>query len=490
MRDFRALGTLPAYSPGGGCGRLTDDESWVAHKKLNRRASTPESADRRSTAGHPTEDAEPTPATMRRSDARAKRREAFGPMRRLWSALGPGVVSGAADDDPSGIATYSIAGAQFGTALLWTAFLTWPLMAAVQTMCARIGMVTGRGLGAALRRKFPRPLLIAFAMSLFIANTINVGADLAGMADVADLLTGFPAEAWVVLFGVGIAWAAIQLRYVVIASALKWLALVLFAYVVTALIIGPDWRSVVHDAFVPSLPPGRAGGQTLVAILGTTISPYLFFWQASQEVEEEKALGRRRIADRVGASTTEIRTRKLDVGVGTFFSNLVMFFIILTTALTLHRHGLTQPATSREVASALTPLAGRFAALLYSIGLIGTGALAIPTLAGSAAYAFAETFGWRQGIDEHFQRARGFYGLFVLSMAVGVCMEFAHVNPLKALYWTAVINGLLAPPLLLGILLAASDRRLMAGQPSSRLGRTVVGLTMVLMVGAAASMLW
>ena len=218
-----------------------------------------------------------------------------GPLRRFLSVLGPGVITGAADDDPSGIATYSIAGAQLGTTLLWTAWLTWPLMAAVQMMCARIGMVTGKGLAGALRKRFPRWSLVLVSIALLAANTINIGADLSGMADAAEMLSGIDSHYFVVLFGIGIALATVRLRYYQIARALKWLALVLFAYVLAAIDVGPDWRSVLHDAFVPSIPHGREAWGTLVAILGTTISPYLFFWQASQEVEEEKAMGRRMV---------------------------------------------------------------------------------------------------------------------------------------------------------------------------------------------------
>ena len=412
----------------------------------------------------------------------------FAAARRFWRVLGPGIITGAADDDPSGIATYSIAGAQFGTGLLWTALLTWPLMAAVQTMCARIGMVTGRGLMGALRRKFPKPLLLAACGALFIANTINIGADLSGMADAAELLTRVNSHIWVVLFGVLIAWATVRLRYIMIANVLKWLALVLFAYVITAFIVGPHWRLVAHDTFVPSMPREPGAWAMVVAIFGTTISPYLFFWQASEEVEEEKAMGRHTILARRGATRGEIRTRKWDVGLGTLFSNVAMFFIILTTALTLHRAGITNPQTSREVASALRPLAGNLATLLYTVGLLGVGALAIPTLSGSAAYAFAETFGWNQGIDERFGRARAFYIVVIVAMLLGVAMDFANVNPVKALYWTAILNGLLAPFLLLGILITASDRVLMQNQPSSRLGRFVVALTTLVMFGAAFAM--
>jgi NRAMP (natural resistance-associated macrophage protein)-like metal ion transporter len=412
----------------------------------------------------------------------------FASARRFWRALGPGIITGAADDDPSGIATYSIAGAKFGTGLLWMALLSWPLMAAVQTMCARIGMVTGRGLMSALRKKFPRPLLLAGCGALFIANTINIGSDLSGMADAAELLTRVSSHIWVVLFGVLIAFATVRLRYIMIADILKWLALILFAYVITAFIVGPQWSLVARDTFVPRMPPEPGAWAMVVAILGTTISPYLFFWQASQEVEEEKAMGRHSILARRGATREEIKTRKWDVGLGTLFSNVAMFFIILTTALTLHKAGITNPQSSREVASALRPLAGKFATLLYTVGLLGLGALAIPTLAGSAAYAFAETFGWNEGIDERFGRARAFYRVVIIAMLIGVALDFANVNPVKALYWTAILNGLLAPFLLLGILITASDRVLMQGQPSSPLGRFVVALTTVVMFGAAIAM--
>ena len=411
-----------------------------------------------------------------------------GRFRRFFSALGPGVTAGAADDDPSGIATYSIVGAQLGTSLLWTALITWPLMACVQFMCARIGMVTGMGLGDALRRKGPRSLLFFGAVALLIANTINVGADLSGMADAAAMLTGINSHICVVIFGVGIAFATIQFRYHQIALIMKWLALTLFAYVITAFIIGPDWRAVLHDTFVPSLPSNHNAWQNLVAILGTTISPYLFFWQSSQEVEEQKAMGRRMLADRLGASRRELGLRELDVGVGTFFSNIVMYFIILTTALTLHRHGITNIETSRQAAEALRPLAGHFASTLYTLGLIGVGILAIPTLTGSAAYAFAETFSWREGLDEPFRGAIPFYAVVIFSTLLGIGLDALNISPLKALFYTAVINGLLAPFLLVGILAVASDRNLMQGQPSSWLSRIVVGITALVMFGAAAAM--
>ncbi|MGZ3695603.1 MAG: NRAMP family divalent metal transporter [Bdellovibrionota bacterium] len=406
----------------------------------------------------------------------------------FFGSLGPGLVSGAADDDPSGIGTYSSAGALLGTSLLWTALLTWPLMSAVQMMCARIGMVSGEGLAAGLKKIMPRPLLIAICWALFIANTLNVGADLAAMADAVELLTGFSSHASVFLFGIGIAIATIRLRYSQIARVLKWLALVLFSYIITTLIIGPDWHSALHDTFVPSLPQGKIEWAMLVAILGTTISPYLFFWQASQEVEEEKCLGRDTIQKRSGASPHEILARKIDVGVGAFFSNLVMYFIILATALTLHKHGIFTVESSGQAAAALRPLAGNFATALYTLGLIGTGLLAVPTLTGSAAYALAETFNWQQGLDMTLFKAKAFYLVIFISTVFAIVIDFADFNPIKALFYSAVLNGLLAPFLLLGILLVASNRKLMNNQPSSKLGITIVALTTILMFGAAGAM--
>lgn len=410
------------------------------------------------------------------------------PAKRFFAALGPGLITGAADDDPSGIATYSMAGARLGTGMLWTALLTWPLMAAVQMMCARIGMVTGMGLMKSLRRRFPKPIIVTFSLALFAANTINVGADLLGMADAAEMLVGVKAGFFVVLFGVMITVTSVRCDYQQIARILKWLCLALFAYVITGFIIKPDWSSVARDTFIPSLPRGHDAIQMLVAILGTTISPYLFVWQASQEVEEEKAQGLNRISLREGASQGAINTRALDVGAGTFFSNLVMYFIILTTGLTLYRHGITNIETSKQAAEALRPLAGAFAATLYTIGVVGVGLLSIPTLAGSAAYAFAETFAWKQGLNEKPKAAWRFYSVFVLAMAAGMALYFLKVNPVKALFWTAIINGVLAPFLLTAILFVASDTKLMKKQPSSMVARICVGLTALLMFAAAAGM--
>ena len=409
-------------------------------------------------------------------------------IRLVLKSLGPGVITGAADDDPSGIATYSVAGAQLGTKLLWTALITWPLMAAVQVMCARIGKVTGQGLAGNFKQRFPRWLLLAFVIALLAANTINIAADLAGMADAAAMLSGINSHWFVVVFALLISWATVRLQYAQIASVLKWLVLVLFAYPITAFVVGADWGQVLRDTLIPSVPRSRDEWATLVAILGTTISPYLFFWQASEEVEEEKSAGQSTLALRRGATRSELDLRNIDVGVGAFFSNMVMFFIILTTAITLNRHGITQIETSRQAAEALRPFAGSFAATLFTLGIVGVGFLAIPTLAGSAAYAFAETLGWRQGLNKELRQARWFYALILVSTGVGVAIDFIGINPVKALFWTAVINGLLAPFLLVAILIVAADKKLMQGQPSSRLGWTVVAIATIAMFAAGVAM--
>ena len=409
-------------------------------------------------------------------------------IRSLLQSLGPGIVTGAADDDPSGIATYSVAGAQLGTKLLWTALLTWPLMAAVQIMCARIGKVTGLGLAANFKQRFPRWLLLVFVVALLIANTINIAADLAGMADASAMLSGINSHWFVIVFALLISWATVHLQYQQIANVLKWLVLVLFAYPVTAFVVGADWGQVLRATLVPSMPHTKTEWATLVAILGTTISPYLFFWQASEEVEEEKSAGQSSLAQRRGATPEELELRNIDVGVGAFFSNAVMFFIILTTAITLNKHGIVNIETSRQAAEALRPFAGNFAATLFTLGIVGVGFLAIPTLAGSAAYAFAETLGWRQGLNKKLKQARWFYALILVSTAAGVALDFIGINPVKALYWTAVINGLLAPFLLVAILIVAADKKLMRGQPSSRLGWVVVALTTIAMFAAGVAM--
>ncbi len=408
-------------------------------------------------------------------------------IKRFFSNLGPGLITGAADDDPSGVATYSIAGAQFGTSLLWMAWVTWPLMAAVQMMCARIGMVTGQGLASALSQKIPKPVLKIFCVALLVTNIINIAADLAGMADAVELLTGINSRITVIIFGIGITVAIIKFRYSQIANILKWLALSLLAYIITAFIIRPDWSLVAQQTFSFSFSGKKETWQTIVAILGTTITPALFFWQASQEVEEEKSLGRN-LEQRKKATKIELTNRMMDVGAGTFLSNIVMFFIILTTALTLNAKGIVNITSSKEVAEALRPLAGDLATLLYTTGIVAVGFLAIPTLAGSAAYAFAETFHWSHGLDQKWHKAKSFYIVIFISIMAGIGLDFTDINPIQALFWSGVVNGLLAPFLMVGIFLVARDKKIMNGQTSSKLNQSVVALTTLLMFIASVAM--
>ncbi len=407
---------------------------------------------------------------------------------RILKAAGPGIVTGAADDDPSGIATYSIAGAQLGTQLLWTAFLTWPLMACVQMMCARIGMVSGMGLAQALEKKFSRRLVIIASVMLLIANTINIGSDLAGMSDALEVLTGAPAALFVAPVGFGIMWGTVVLRFNQIERVLKWLVGVLFVYVVTAFLVPIDWSEVLRATVVPSIPQRGDAWATLVALLGTTISPYLFFWQTGEEVENNKARGRIGATTRHPISPVAITDRAIDVTLGTFFSNIVMYFIILTTAMTLHPAGITHIESSKDAALALRPLAGELASTLYAIGILGVGILAIPTLAGSAAYALTETFRWTEGLDLKFRQAPQFYTIMMVATGIGALLNLLDVNPMQALFWTAVMNGVLAPFLLLGILAITTDKTIMLGQTSPPTSVAIVGLATSLMFAAAIGM--
>lgn len=423
------------------------------------------------------------------NDPKADEQATSTGLRRFFGALGPGLTAGAADDDPSGVATFSVIGAKFGTQFLWTALLTWPLMAVVQMMCARVGMVTGKGLGGALRERFPRWLVGVGAVALLGANLLNIAADLAGMGDAMEMLHAGPRLLWVWIYGIGICLLAIRLRYQQLASVLKWLAMVLLAYIVTAFLVKPHWGEVARNTFIPTLPKGKDGWSSLVALFGTTISPFLFYWQASQEVEEDKAKGRLLLARRRNATKRELGDRKLDVWSGTFFSNLVMFFIILTAAMTLHAHG-KDVQTTADAASALKPLAGDYAFLLFTGGLVGAGLLAIPTLAGSAAYAFAETFDWVCGLDHKFRKAVSFYAVFVIATIGGALLDLLHLDPVKTLFWSAVVNGVLAPFLLVGLLLITGNAKIMQGQPSSVINRLVVGFTALLMFAGLGAMVF
>ena len=401
-------------------------------------------------------------------DTREPERHTHNPVARYFKLLGPGLVTGASDDDPSGITTYSVAGASLGYGMLWTAMATLPLMAAVQLICARIGLVTGRGLAGAIRQHYPRPFLYLACLLLLVANVFNIAADLSGMADVTHMLIGVPPLVSVPVLGLAILLTTIYATYATFAQYLKWLTAALFAYVVTAFLARPDWRQVALATLEPRLSWDPLYVTTMVAVLGTTISPYLFFWQASQEVEEEKALGRRTVTQRRGATAHELADARLDVATGMFFSNLVMFFIILATAGTLHAAGQTQIESARQAAEALRPLAGDGAYLLFAIGLIGTGLLAVPVLAGSASFAIAELFRWRAGLDLTPRRGRRFYLLFAGAVVAGMALNLTGANPIRMLFLSAVLNGLLAPPLLLLVMLVGNNKAIMGEHANGR----------------------
>ena len=391
------------------------------------------------------------------------------PIKRFFKVLGPGVITGASDDDPSGIGTYAQVGASLGFASLWTALFSFPLMATMQYICAKIGMVSGRGLAGVLRRHYPRPLLYVAVCALLLANTVNAGADIGAIAAAIDLLVPIPIPALIIPIGLVILALQIWGSYRLIAGVFKWLALALVAYIASALFARPDLGAVLRGTFVPTFRLDATFLMTLVAILGTTISPYLFFWQASQEVEEEVSMGRARLWQRRGASDSELRYAALDVNIGMFFSNLVMYFIILATAATLFTAGQTDVATATDAAKALEPLAGRAASLLLATGLIGAGFLAVPILTGSSAYAVAEAFGWQHGLDRKPRRAKQFYAVIIAATVAGMLMDLLNIDPIKALFYTAVLNGLIAPPIMALVMLISNNRSIMGARANNRL---------------------
>jgi NRAMP (natural resistance-associated macrophage protein)-like metal ion transporter len=422
-------------------------------------------------------------------DGGAERGKRPGFLGRIFAVFGPGVITGAADDDPSGISTYSVAGAAYGYATLWIALLTFPLMAAVQLMCARLGIVSGQGLAAAVRGNYPRWVLWGACLILIVANVINIGADLGGMAEATELVTGIRPLFWIPFYALLILGLLIWTSYKLIARVFKWMTLVLFAYVLTSFFAHVDWKQALLVTLVPHLEWSRGFLAVLVGILGTTISPYLFFWQAAEEVEEERAQGKKTVAQRKGATTEELKDARTDTVVGMFFSNFIMYFIILTTGATLHAHGLTNITTAREAAEALRPLAGNGAYLLFTLGLIGTGMLGVPVLVGSSAYAVAEGANWRGSMSDQPKKARAFYGVMALAMALGFALNYLGLNAVKMLFWSAVINGLLAPPLILLVILLTSNRKVMGKHVNSPLLGYLGWATFVVMTAAAAGML-
>ncbi len=404
--------------------------------------------------------------------------------------LGPGLITGAADDDPSGISTYSVTGASTGFSLLWLTLISTPMMAVIQGMCARIAMVSGVGLAAVMRKRLPLAVAYALAIVVVVANTFNVGADLGGMSAALAMMTPVPAEAAVFIFGILLIAAQLWLSYATIARIFKWLTLTLFAYVVTAFVVRPPWGEVLKHFVVPHITLNGATLATMVGVLGTTITPYLFFWQASLMIEEEKTEGKTSVAQRRGTDEPAVRTMHADVNAGMIFSNVVAFFIIVTTAATLGMHGKHDIATAQQAAEALRPLAGKFAALLFTLGMIGTGVLAVPVLAGSSAYVVAQTFKLREGLNEKPQRAPEFYGVIAAGILVGIGMNLFHIDAIKALFWSAVLNGVAAVPLIAVIVLLASDANVMGKWRSSPLARAWGWATVALMGAATLAMFY
>lgn len=387
-----------------------------------------------------------------------------GTVRDWMKQLGPGLITGAADDDPSGIATYSQAGAQFGFLTLWAMVFTYPLMVGIQMVSARIGRVTGHGLASNIGRHFPRPVLYGIVALLVVANTINIAADIAAMGEALQLVVGGPRHVYAIGFGTVCLLLQVFLSYRRYVRYLKWLTLALLSYVLLVLTIDIPWREVVAHTVTPHFALTSDYLTVVVAVFGTTISPYLFFWQASQEVEElnaDPAAGA--LAHAPQGAKEHLRRIKIDTYLGMGFSNLVAFFIILGTAATLNVAGVTDIATSAQAAEALRPLAGNFAFLLFALGIIGTGMIAVPVLAGSAAYAVAETFEWKRGLDLKLLEAREFYTIIALATLGGVALDFSPVDPIKALFWSAVVNGVIAVPIMVVMMLLADDPGVMGG---------------------------
>jgi NRAMP (natural resistance-associated macrophage protein)-like metal ion transporter len=408
--------------------------------------------------------------------------------RRYLRLLGPGLITGAADDDPSGISTYSVTGAAFGYAPLWTALFTFPLMTAVQMMCARLGMVTGQGLAGVIREQYSRWILWSACALLVTANTVNIGADLGGMAKVTEMVTGVNSMIWTPVYALVIASFLIWSSYYTVARLFKWMTLVLFAYVLAAFFAKPDWAAVIRSTFIPHLEWSGQYWATLVGIFGTTISPYLFFWQASQEVEEQRERGLLTIKSRKGATNAELRESRHDVVTGMLFSNLIMYFIILTTAATLHAHGKTVILTAQDAAEALRPLAGDGAYWLFSLGLIGAGMLGVPVLAGSSAYAVSEAARWRGSLSDRPRIARKFYAVIAVGLLFGLAMDYAGFNAVAMLFWSAVLNGVLAPPLVVIVLLLTSSRRIMGSRLNPRWLKILGWITVFVMTAASVAM--
>lgn len=404
---------------------------------------------------------------------------------RFWKLLGPGLITGASDDDPSGIATYSQAGAAYGLSTLWTGLLAFPLMAAIQQMCAKIGIVTSMGLTGTLKKHYPRPILILMLLFSFPAIVMNIGADIAGMGAVGNLL--FPsidATFFSVFFTMLLLVLIIYLPYLKIAAILKYLCIVLLVYLVVPFLYDQDWVLIVKSTFIPTLEFNKEFVGILVGILGTTISPYLFFWQATMEVEEMKHKNHLVVNKKI------ISDMKQDVDFGMTFSGIVMYFIILTTGTVLYNGGIHQIDTVEQAAIALKPLAGNLAYLLFAIGVIGTGLLAIPVLSGSLSYTITETFGWEQGLDKKFHEARAFYVVIAISLVLGLSLNYIGISPIKALIYTAILYGMTAPVLIAIILHICNNKKVMGEYTNSRKANIFGFMALIIMTIAAVALLY
>ncbi len=419
----------------------------------------------------------------------AELRRESNPLRRAFAVLGPGLITGASDDDPSGIGTYAQAGAQYGYATLWSTLAMLPMMSAVQYICAKIGMVTGRGLAGVLRQHYPRRILYPVVLAMVAANTINVGADIGAIAAAINLLAPVPPIALVVPVGALLIVLQVLGSYGRIVRVFKWLTLALLAYIAAAMFAHPNALDVLRGTLVPTIRPDSQFIALLVALLGTTISPYLFFWQASHEVEEEISMGRRRLWERQGASGAELKYALWDTLAGMVLSEAVAYFIILATGATLFVHGQTNIASATQAAQALRPIAGNLSELLLAVGLIGAGVLAVPVLTGVAAYGVSEAFGWRFGLDQKPARAPQFYGVIVVATIIGVLMNFLGINPISALVITAIINGLVAPGLLVLVMLVSNNRSVMGSRTNGRLLNVLGWGTTILMSLAALALI-
>lgn len=404
-------------------------------------------------------------------------------LKKILKKLGPGFITGASDDDPSGIATYSQTGAKFGYGQLWLIPFCYPFMVAIQEMCGRIGMVTGKGLSGVLRKNYPKWAVYMATSLLVIANTVNIGADLGAMAASAQMLVGFPYAFWIFLMAATILALEIFVQYKVYAKILMFLTFTLFAYFVTALIVKQDWGQILRNTVIPQITISKDYIFNIVAFFGTTITPYLFFWQADEEIEEE-IIEHKIVAIGVGIPRVthyDVINMRIDTILGMLFSQVMTFMIVVTTAATLFANGITNINTASDAAQALKPLAGNFAYLLFALGIIGTGLLAVPVLSGSAAYAVSEALGWDSGLGKKFKEVRGFYGIIIISTVFGLLLNFIGIDPIKALYYAAAINGLLSPPLMVFILMIGNNKKIMGKYVNKRISKILTFIIIVVM---------